>query len=99
MPGGPIGELLEMGAREETRVQVLRILDDRRHYQPAIAVVFRSEDIEVLGEQRVPAERHAVLSQVSRPDVPGDDLERANRFRRRPAEHATAAPAQLLCCE
>src|SRR5262252_8391619 len=99
MPGGPIGELLEVGTGEETRVQKLRILDDRRHYQPAIAVVLRSEDIEVLGEQRVRAERHAVLPQVPGPDAGGDDLEPTTGFRRRPAEHATATPAQFPCCD
>src|SRR5438874_4003609 len=91
MPARPIGKLLEVRAREEARRQVLRILHDRRDDEPEVAVVFRAEDVEVLGEHGVRAERNAVLAQVAGADARGDDSQRAAWLRRRTAEHAGAA--------
>ena len=56
---------LELGAQIERPVQIRRILEDRRHDEPDVAVRVRRQPIEMLGERRVLAVRDAVVPQIA----------------------------------
>ena len=61
----PSGTFLKCELVTKRDVEILRILDDRRHDQPRVAVRLGGA-VEVLGQPRVRAVGHAVLPQSSR---------------------------------
>src|SRR6266550_1140938 len=81
--------LLEVRARHEVGIQILRIRHHRRHDEPLVAVR-RGEAIEVLGDHRVLAVRHAILSKPAAAQVIGDHFEICARRRPRLSAAATA---------
>src|SRR5436309_1947056 len=95
MPGGAVGQLLEVRAREEAPVQVLRVLHDRRHDEPDVAVVLGSEDVEVLRQHRIGTVRNAVLAQIARFQVGRHNFQGSARPGWRSAKHPAASSAQF----
>src|SRR4051812_21565309 len=61
-------DLLEVGAACVPRGEIARILHDGGHYHPLVAIGFAG-DVEILGDARLFAVRHAVLLQVPRPEA------------------------------
>src|SRR6267378_462791 len=90
-PLAPVAFLLEMRARDERLLEVLRILDDSGHREPLIAVRLVVA-IEVFEDHRVFAIGNAVLAKISRLQVRRDDLQRsALRLRRSASARSTAS--------
>jgi hypothetical protein len=63
-----------MRAGLERLSEILRVLHERGHNKPGIAVRFHGAMV-VFGQNRVPAVRDTVLTQVSRTHVSGDDFQ------------------------
>src|SRR6185436_19189755 len=76
IPLSAVRLFLEMTRRHPGPAEVLRIADDGRDDEPVHAIrIF--EEIEVLRDAGLGAERNAVLSQIPRTDARGRDFERA----------------------
>src|SRR5215813_8435162 len=85
IPLRPVALALEVGAGDERRLQVFRIVDHGPHQQDDVTVGLGSDPVEVLGDRRVRAVRDAVLPQISFPEV-------RCRHEKRPAGWCRTAP-------
>src|SRR5262245_28560018 len=90
LPGRVVWNLLEVRARHESCIEVLRVLDHRGHDEPGIAVLL-VHAIHVFGHARVGAVGNAIPAQVSRTQVRGDDFQRASARRAAATTSTTAA--------
>src|SRR5690606_10748584 len=88
---------LEVRARVKRLAEVARVLDDRDHEQPDVAVRVLRQAVEILGDRRLLAVRHAVLAKIALAEVRGHDLQRAaladRTGRRRTSAQAPPAAA------
>src|SRR5262245_26609759 len=76
VPSGAVRFLLEERRRESRVAQILRIVELRRDREPLLTIRALVE-IPVLGHDSVLAVGNAVLPQVSRAKILGDDLQRS----------------------
>src|SRR4029450_3648885 len=65
----------EVRAGVERPVQILRIVDHRDDLQPRTAIGMRGQSMNVLGDRRLLAVRHAILAQVSLAEIRRHDLQ------------------------
>src|SRR5689334_712235 len=90
-PSSCVGLPLEVGARDELLLQILRIVNDGGDDQPRIAIRLVSA-IEIFRHSCVTAIRHTVLAQISGTHPRGDHLQRTcawlSRSNRRSSTHA-----------
>src|SRR5580658_8323913 len=75
-PLGAVALLLEPAAGNERLSEILRIVHNRGHGEPLVAVGL-GVAVEVLGQDGVLAVRDAVLAKIAGLHVSGHDLERA----------------------
>ena len=80
IPSGSIGLFLELRVQDQRIIEIDRIFDDSRHDHPDLVVGFL-ERIEIFGELRARAVRHAIFAEIPGAQVRGDDLQTSDSRR------------------
>src|SRR5678815_1330780 len=94
IPLRPVRFLLEVERRDPRPAQIRRIVDDRRDHDPLLTCGL-TQQIPVLGERRLFAERNAVLAKVAGHQPCGDRLEVAEALLGRRQWRTAASLAHL----